>query len=128
MALVLNEEQRLLRDTARDFLGKRAPVAALRHLRDTHDPIGYSPDLWREMAEMGWASIILPEAYGGLDFGWNVRCRRRGEGCGFLDGYFRIFRRWDSLGGRCSLHCLGRRDLGRRRRQPDLQWTPVRCG
>ena len=38
MALVLNEEQRLLRDTARDFLGKHAPVAALRQLRDTHDP------------------------------------------------------------------------------------------
>ena len=70
MALVLNEEQRLLRDTAKDFLGKHAPVAALRQLRDAHDPIGYSPDLWRQMAEMGWASIILPEAYGGLDFGF----------------------------------------------------------
>jgi len=45
-------------------------VAALRQLRDAHDAVGYSPDLWQKMAEMGWASIILPEAYGGLDFGF----------------------------------------------------------
>lgn len=70
MALVLNEEQRLLQDTAREFLGKHAPVAALRQLRDARDPLGYAPDLWQRMAEMGWASIILPEAYGGLDFGF----------------------------------------------------------
>jgi alkylation response protein AidB-like acyl-CoA dehydrogenase len=70
MALVLNEEQRLLQDTARDFFAKHAPVAALRKLRDTRDPVGYAPDLWQQMAEMGWASIILPEVYGGLDFGF----------------------------------------------------------
>lgn len=70
MALVLNEEQRLLQDTARDFLGKHAPVVALRKLRDERDPIGYAPDLWRQMAQMGWASIILPEIYGGLEFGF----------------------------------------------------------
>lgn len=70
MALVLNEEQRLLQDTAREFLAKHAPVAALRALRDSHDPVGYAPQLWQQMAEMGWASIILPETYGGLDFGF----------------------------------------------------------
>ncbi len=70
MALVLNEEQRLLQDTARDFFASHAPVAALRQLRDTHDPVGYDPQLWQQMAEMGWASIILPETYGGLDFGF----------------------------------------------------------
>jgi alkylation response protein AidB-like acyl-CoA dehydrogenase len=70
MALVLNEEQRLLQDTARDFLHSQAPVEALRKLRDDRDPLGYAPDLWQRMAEMGWASIILPEAYGGLEFGF----------------------------------------------------------
>jgi len=70
MPLVLNEEQRLLRDTARDFLAGNAPVTALRKLRDDHDPLGYDPLLWRKMAELGWASIILPEQYGGLDFGF----------------------------------------------------------
>ena len=70
MSLVLNEEQRLLRDTARDFLAANAPVAALRKLRDERDPLGYAPQLWQQMAELGWASIILPEEYGGLEFGF----------------------------------------------------------
>tara|TARA_B110000503_G_scaffold20552_1_gene30887 strand:+ start:2317 stop:3456 length:1140 start_codon:yes stop_codon:yes gene_type:complete len=70
MALVLNEEQHLLQDTAKDFLVSNAPVGALRKLRDESDAIGYAPDLWKKMAEMGWASIILPEAYGGLEFGF----------------------------------------------------------
>lgn len=70
MALVLNSDQLLLQDTARDFLGNKAPVEQLRKLRDAKDPLGYTPDLWREMAEMGWASIIVPESYGGLEFGF----------------------------------------------------------
>jgi alkylation response protein AidB-like acyl-CoA dehydrogenase len=70
MALVLNEEQRLLRDTARDFLADKAPVSALRRLRDERDPLGYDAELWRQMAELGWAGIILPETCGGLDFGF----------------------------------------------------------
>jgi len=70
MALVLNEEQRFLQDSAREFLANTAPVEALRKLRDSRDPVGYDPELWQQMAELGWASIILPEAYGGLDFGF----------------------------------------------------------
>jgi acyl-CoA dehydrogenase len=70
MPLVLNEEQRLLQDTAREFLDSNAPVEALRKLRDQRDPLGYAPDLWQQMAELGWASIILPEQYGGLEFGF----------------------------------------------------------
>ena len=70
MALVLNEEQRFLQDTAKEFLSNNAPVEALRKLRDERDPVGYAPQLWREMVELGWASIILPEQYGGLDFGF----------------------------------------------------------
>ena len=70
MALVLNEEQRFLQDTAKEFLSNNAPVAALRKLLDERDPVGYAPQLWREMVELGWASIILPEQYGGLDFGF----------------------------------------------------------
>ena len=70
MALVLNEEQRFLQDSAREFLADNAPVEALRKLRDSRDPVGYSTELWQQMAELGWASIILPERYGGLDFGF----------------------------------------------------------
>ena len=70
MALVLNEEQIMLRDAAKDFLAKRAPVSHLRQLRDDPTPEGFSRELWSEMAEMGWASIIIPEAYGGLNYGY----------------------------------------------------------
>jgi len=70
MALVLNEEQTMLRDAARDFLGSRAPVSHHRQLRDNQDKGGFTPDLWVEMAEMGWAAIIIPESYGGLDYGY----------------------------------------------------------
>ncbi len=70
MALVLNEEQQLLKDTARDFLAANAPVEQLRQLRDSKDALGYSQELWQQMAELGWASIILPEQYGGLNFGF----------------------------------------------------------
>ncbi len=70
MALVLNEEQTMLRDAAKDFLGSRAPVSHHRELRDNEDKGGFSADLWIEMAEMGWAAIIIPESYGGLDYGY----------------------------------------------------------
>jgi alkylation response protein AidB-like acyl-CoA dehydrogenase len=70
MALVFNEEQRLLKDTAKEFLVANAPVEALRKLRDEKDETGYSKELWAQMAELGWASIVLPEEYDGLDFGF----------------------------------------------------------
>ncbi|MEX6632356.1 acyl-CoA dehydrogenase family protein [Hyphococcus lacteus] len=70
MALVLNEEQEMLRDSARGFLEDKAPVKALRALRDGDNPDGFSRDLWAEMAEMGWAGILVDEEYGGADFGF----------------------------------------------------------
>lgn len=70
MALVLNEEQEMLRDSARGFLEDKAPVKALRTLRDGHNPDGFSRDLWAEMAEMGWAGILVDEEFGGADFGF----------------------------------------------------------
>jgi alkylation response protein AidB-like acyl-CoA dehydrogenase len=72
MSMLLNQEQRLLRDTAQDFLAAKAPVSALRGLRDTRDPLGYSPALWQEVAEMGWSAMVVPEAYGGLEFGYKA--------------------------------------------------------
>lgn len=70
MSLVFNEEQRLLKDTAKEFLASNAPVEALRKLRDDKDELGYDKALWAQMAELGWASIVLPEEYDGLDFGF----------------------------------------------------------
>ena len=70
MPLVLTEEQEMLRESARGFLEEKAPVAALRKLRDSNDATGFSRDLWKEMAEMGWAGIIVEEEFGGSDFGF----------------------------------------------------------
>ena len=69
MALVLNEEQLMLKDSARDFLKSRAPVSHLRELRDNANSDGFSRELWSEMAEMGWPAILVPEQYGGLQYG-----------------------------------------------------------
>ena len=70
MPLVLNEEQEMLRESARGFLDEKAPVSALRNLRDENNPDGFSRDLWKEMAEMGWAGILVDEDHGGADFGF----------------------------------------------------------
>jgi alkylation response protein AidB-like acyl-CoA dehydrogenase len=68
MALVLNEEQQLLRDSAKTFLQECSPLDSLRKLRDSGEE--WSPNLWSNMAEMGWAGIVIPEQYDGLDFGY----------------------------------------------------------
>ena len=70
MSLVLTEEQQLLRETAREFVGERAPVSALRELRDTNDATGFSRDLWKEMAELGWAGVPFSEDLGGAGLGY----------------------------------------------------------
>ena len=69
MALVLSDEQSMLRETARSFLGKNAPVAHLRKLRDSREPDGFSRPLWKAFAGQGWAGILVPEAYDGLGLG-----------------------------------------------------------
>ncbi|MGV2980103.1 acyl-CoA dehydrogenase family protein [Camelimonas sp. ID_303_24] len=69
MALVLNDEQTMLRDTARSFLASEAPVAALRQLRDAGVADGFSRDLWKQFAEMGFAGVLIPEDFGGVGLG-----------------------------------------------------------
>ena len=70
MALVLNEEQVMLKDAAAGFLAEKATVAHLRALRDAANEQGYDESVWREMAEMGWAGIAIPEEFGGLGYGY----------------------------------------------------------
>jgi len=69
MALVLNDEQTMLRDNAHGFLAKNAPVAHLRALRDNRDADGFSRELWKNFVEMGWAGILVSQDYGGLGLG-----------------------------------------------------------
>ena len=70
MALVLNEEQVMLKESAAGFLAQKASVAQLRALRDSRDERGFSAAVWQDMAEMGWAGIAIPEAFGGLGYGY----------------------------------------------------------
>ena len=69
MALVLNEEQQMLKESAQGFLAEFAPLAELRAQRDAGSETGYADSLWGQMVDMGWAAILVPEAYGGLEFG-----------------------------------------------------------
>ena len=69
MTFTLSEEQQLLKDSARDFFREQAPVARLRKLRDARKN-GKDPELWREMAAMGWAGVIVPEEFGGAGLGY----------------------------------------------------------
>ncbi|KZD25457.1 acyl-CoA dehydrogenase family protein [Tardiphaga robiniae] len=69
MPLLLNEEQTMLRDSARGFIGDKAPVSHFRQLRDAKDATGFSRDYWRAFSEMGFAGLLVPEAFGGSGLG-----------------------------------------------------------
>jgi len=65
MDFALSEEQEMLRKMARDFLTEKCPKAWVREMEN--DEKGYSPELWQEMAELGWMGLVFPEEYGGSD-------------------------------------------------------------
>ena len=67
---VLSEEQSMLRDSARTWVQEKSPVTAFRKMRDSNAPLGYDPAAFAEMAEMGWTGVIIPEAFGGSEFGY----------------------------------------------------------
>jgi alkylation response protein AidB-like acyl-CoA dehydrogenase len=67
---VLSEEQSMLRDAARAWTQEKSPVTAFRKLRDSNNELGFDAAVWSEMGEMGWAGVIIPEEYGGSDFGY----------------------------------------------------------
>jgi alkylation response protein AidB-like acyl-CoA dehydrogenase len=69
MPLILSEEAQMVRETAHAFFRERSPVTALRKLRDDNDPVGFSRDLWRQMAELGWTGFLVAEDDGGSAFG-----------------------------------------------------------
>jgi alkylation response protein AidB-like acyl-CoA dehydrogenase len=69
MPLYLNDEQTMLRDTAKDFVAEHAPVSHMRALRDSKDAAGFSRDLWKQFAEMGFTGILIGEDQGGLGLG-----------------------------------------------------------
>ena len=69
MKLILTEEQEFLKDTAKDFAQERTPVTHFRSLRDNKDENLWDKDIWQEMVNLGWSGILIPEEFGGSDFG-----------------------------------------------------------
>jgi alkylation response protein AidB-like acyl-CoA dehydrogenase len=69
MNLALSEDQELIAKTAADFVAERSPVSRMRALRDRADDVGFSRELWKEMAELGWVGIPFAESIGGAGMG-----------------------------------------------------------
>ena len=69
MALVLSEEQTMLKDMAKDFFAEQVPVTNFRKLRDDEDANGYDKEVWQQIVELGFAGILIPEEQGGTGFG-----------------------------------------------------------
>lgn len=70
MSMVYTEDDRMLADTAEEFLSSKSPVSAMRSLRDSKSATGYDPQIWQQMTELGWTAITFPEELGGLAFGY----------------------------------------------------------
>ncbi|MFQ5924479.1 MAG: acyl-CoA dehydrogenase family protein [Dehalococcoidia bacterium] len=68
MDLGFSEEQEMLRKTARDFLTNECPKSLVREM--VEDEKGYTPQLWRKMAELGWMGLALPDEYDGMGMGF----------------------------------------------------------
>lgn len=70
MAMVLSEDQQLLRDSARSFCQDNAPISVMRRLRDEKSELGYDEAIWQQMIELGWPGMAIAEKYGGFEFGY----------------------------------------------------------
>ena len=69
MKLILSEEQQFLKDTAQSFARDKTPVTHFRELRDNENAQCWDETIWKEMVELGWSGILVPEKFGGSDFG-----------------------------------------------------------
>lgn len=68
MDLDFTEEQDMLRNSARDFLSTECDKAMVRTIEESEE--GYSPEIWRKMAELGWQGLMIPEQYDGMGMGF----------------------------------------------------------
>ncbi|MCH1557690.1 MAG: acyl-CoA/acyl-ACP dehydrogenase [Flavobacteriaceae bacterium] len=69
MSLVINEEQNMLKSSAKELLDLKSPISLMRKLRDENYN-QFDSNLWKEMVEMGWTALTIPEKYNGLNFGY----------------------------------------------------------
>ncbi len=68
MDLALTETQVMLQNSAKEFLTAELPKHRVREIDDSET--GFAPDLWRKMCDLGWASLVIPEQYGGTGSGF----------------------------------------------------------
>ena len=68
MDLTLNEFQTMLQTSAREFMDDQVPKTRVLEIDDSES--GFDSDLWQQMAEQGWPSLTIPDAYGGLEQNW----------------------------------------------------------
>ena len=67
MDLNLSDEQRLLRESVDRFIAETYHADHRR--RSAGDPLGYSPAIWKQFADLGWLALPIAEEYGGLGAG-----------------------------------------------------------
>lgn len=82
MDLALSEEQKMLKQAARQLLEEKCPKSLVRLMEQ--DAKGYSVELWEEMASLGWLGLVFPEAYGGSGMGFldlSVLLEEMGRAC-----------------------------------------------
>lgn len=82
MNLSLSEEQEILKQSARDFLEEKCPKSFVKQMEQ--DEKGYSPELWQEMADLGWVGLVFPEQYGGSEMSFldlSVLLEEMGRAC-----------------------------------------------
>jgi len=65
----LTEEQALIKEQAQSWVQEEAPVAKFREMRDSGNEAGFDETTWARIGELGWAGIVIPEAFGGVDMG-----------------------------------------------------------
>jgi len=66
MDLRFTEAQEILRKSTRDFLTTECPKTLVRELEKSEK--GYSPELWKKIAELGWTGLVVPEQYEGVGY------------------------------------------------------------
>lgn len=74
MKLILTEEEQFLKDTAKNFAEERSPITHFRSLRDMSDTMLWDKNIWNEMSKLGWPGIMIPEEFGGSNFGLSGIC------------------------------------------------------
>jgi alkylation response protein AidB-like acyl-CoA dehydrogenase len=67
---LLNDDQKMLQETAASFLGEEGSIGKqLRHWRDIECKDGFGHGLWKQFAELGFTGVCIPESHGGLGLG-----------------------------------------------------------